>query len=146
MTRKSLITALVAGVLMASGLAAHAVDGNRLRVIDGDTVAFGTEHIRLLDIDAPEISHPRCEAEARLGLQAKARLKALLAGQDVAITRDGRDRYGRTLARLTVGGRSLGTVLVAEGLAVAWEPGPAAYRARLQHWCGRAPLTYGDEK
>lgn len=139
MIPRPLITAiLVAGAVIAGTVAAHPVDGNRLRVIDGDTVALGAEHIRLLDIDAPEISQPRCEAEAYLGLQAKARLKALLAGQDVSIARDGRDRYGRTLARLTVSGRSVGAVLVAEGLAVTWEPGPAAYRARLKHWCGRA--------
>ncbi|MFG1466677.1 thermonuclease family protein [Xanthobacter sp. DSM 24535] len=129
-------------LLLAALLAATpalALDGNRLRVIDGDTVALGTEHIRLLDIDAPETAHPRCESELVLGLAAKARLLELLRGRPVEIVRHGRDRYGRTLARLTVGGRDVGALLSADGLAIAWRPGHDAWVDRAAHWCGVRP-------
>lgn len=136
MTRARLILAAALAAILVSP--ALALDGNRIRVIDGDTVALGAERIRLVDIDAPEIAHPRCPAELQRGLKARDRLAALLRGRDVQITRDGRDRYGRTLATLTVAGRSVGAVLISEGFAVQWEPGRAAYAARLRYWCGRA--------
>lgn len=116
---------------------ALALDGGRLRIIDGDTVALGQERIRIADIDAPEIAHPRCPAELRLGLAARDALGALVMGRDVQVTRAGRDRYGRTLAVLSVKGRSIGMMLIASGLAVQWRPGAAAWRARLRHWCGQ---------
>lgn len=116
---------------------ALALDGKSLRVIDGDTVALGAERIRLLDIDAPETVHPRCESELVLGFAAKARLIELLRGRQVKITRHGRDRYGRTLARFTVGGRDVGALLSADGLAIAWRPGHDAWVDRAAHWCGR---------
>ncbi|MEO1905391.1 MAG: hypothetical protein ABGX08_00005, partial [Citromicrobium sp.] len=45
-----------------------------------------------------------------------------------AAMRTGTDRYGRTLARLTVDGRDVGTVLVSMGLARPW-------RGRREGWC-----------
>lgn len=132
-----IVRSLVALAMLCSASAAVALDGSRLRVIDGDTVALGSERIRLAAIDAPELQHPRCPAEQRLALTARDRLAALVKGRDVQIRRQGRDRYGRTLATLSVGGRDIGTVLVSEGLAIAWVPGRAGYEARFDHWCGR---------
>ena len=51
--------------------------------------------------------------------QARDRLVAILAG-GFRIHRQGQDRYGRTLAVLTVNGRSAGDILVREGLAWTW--------------------------
>ncbi|WP_332117267.1 thermonuclease family protein [Azorhizobium caulinodans] len=126
-------------LLLAVGLAlaaASPIDGARLRVIDGDTVALGSEHIRLLDIDAPEISHPRCPAETPAAAAALDRLAQLLRGPAV-IERHGKDRYGRTLARISVNGRDVGARLLAEGFAIRWKPGRDAWDARAAHWCGR---------
>ena len=87
----------------ASTSFAHAetISGDQITVIDGDTVAIGSEHIRLLDIDAPETWQWHCEDGLAVGTLAKERLVELLQGQQVEITRSGKlDRYGRTLGRL----------------------------------------------
>lgn len=96
-------------------------EGRRVTcVVDGDT--FWHNHIkyRLADIDAPEVSNPRCEAEAKLGRAATYRLAALLNAGKLELQEQGADRYGRTLATVTRGGRSIGGILVGEGLARRW--------------------------
>lgn len=93
--------------------------------IDGDTIVMSGEHVRILNIDAPEIGHPKCDAELRLGLVAKRRMQALIEGGAVTLQRgdNGRmkDRYGRTLARVIVNGQDAGERLISEGLARRWD-------------------------
>jgi endonuclease YncB( thermonuclease family) len=100
-------------------------------VIDGDTFDYRGERIRIADIDTPETHPARCAHEAQLGERATQRLAELL-GQGPfllqAADRD-EDRYGRKLRIVTRDGRSLGGVLVAEGLARPWE-------GRRRSWCG----------
>jgi micrococcal nuclease len=92
-----------------------------LYAIDGDTVKLGTQSLRLLNIDAPEVSRPDCEAEAERGRAATERLRALLSQGAVAILPNGRlDRFGRPLVRIAIDGRDAGDILIAEGLAKAW--------------------------
>ncbi len=137
--------ALAAAVVVAglSTAAAETIDGGRIVIIDGDTVAIpriggGMERIRLVMIDAPETWRPRCEAELVKGLEAKARLAELVRGAPVEVSRRKRpDLWGRTLAALATPAGDVGTILQAEGLAVRWRPGEAAWRARAAHWCGR---------
>ena len=118
---------------------AETVEPRRIYVIDGDTIALAGEHqrIRLLDIDAPETFKPRCDRERALGLDAKARMVALLRAGPVTIDRNGFDIYGRALARLSVNGRDIGTIMLREGHAVRWKPGRKAWEDRRQHWCGK---------
>ena len=100
-------------------------------VIDGDTIRYGGIKIRLEDIDAPEVFSPKCSSEAKLGRRAAERLLHLMnvgPFQLVSGARD-EDRYGRKLRTIERGGRSLGEVLVAEGLARRWEGG-------RRPWCG----------
>ena len=125
---------LLAAVLAAAPAGAETVDGSRIVIIDGDTVQLGRERIRLLDIDAPESFRSACEAELVAGLKAKERLRALLDGQDVTIERDGRDRFGRTLARLFTEDGDVGEILLTERLALRYVPGRRA--ERVAHWCG----------
>jgi micrococcal nuclease len=121
----------------ATPSAAEAVQGERVIIIDGDTVAIGHERVRLLDIDAPETSKPRCEAELARGLEAKSRLRQLVRGASlVTVDRTGEiDRYGRTLGRLKVDGRDVGDILMREGMAVRWTAGRQSWEQRAQHWC-----------
>lgn len=94
-------------------------------VHDGDTIRCDGEKIRILNIDAPELpGSPRCRDRRKAGwcdyeLAARSRdaLKAFLAGGPVTIQRSGVDRYGRTLATLSVNGRDAGAYLVGLGLA-----------------------------
>lgn len=101
-------------------------------VIDGDTIRHDGIKVRLSDIDAPEISSPRCASEAAAGHRAKARLLELInAGPIRLVHRSGpdTDRYGRKLRVVERNGRSLGDILVAEGLVRHWSGG-------RRSWCG----------
>jgi endonuclease YncB( thermonuclease family) len=101
-------------------------------VIDGDTIRLGGVKIRLEDIDAPEVFSPKCASELARGNRATERLLALLNQGPFELVRTGRrdrDRYGRKLRTLERSGRSLGAVLVAEGLARPWD-------GARHPWCG----------
>lgn len=133
-----LLTTLVAAALAGTlGSAAETVPGRAIRVIDGDTVDLPSgERLRLLGIDTPELRGARCPAEHAAAVTARARLVALLGAGPVTVTRGDRDRYGRTLATLATPAGDVGARLVAEGLALIWQPGSVAYEARRKHWCG----------
>ena len=113
-----------------TGAPAVPVDAS-FQVIDGDTFRHGGETIRIADIDTPETHPSRCAREAELGARATARLEALLGGGGFELRPIGRDedRYGRKLRIVERDGRSLGEILVAEGLARPWE-------GRRRSWCG----------
>ncbi len=102
-----------------------------IRVWDGDSIRLGTtrqaEAVRIFNIDAPEIEG-QCAYESNLALQAKTRLAELLNGQRIEILRQGTDRYGRTLAAISVEGRDVGDILVSEGLTRTWA-------GRREPWC-----------
>jgi endonuclease YncB( thermonuclease family) len=101
-------------------------------VIDGDTIRYGGAKIRLEDIDTPETHEPRCASEAALGRRATRRLLELVNAGPFELVRTGErdeDRYGRKLRTITRGGRSVGEVLVAEGLARRWD-------GARRSWCG----------
>ncbi len=102
-----------------------------IRVWDGDSIRLGlasdAEAVRIFNIDAPEIEG-QCAYESDLAQRSKNRLAALLAGERVEIQRQGTDRYGRTLAALSVNGVDAGDVLVSEGLARTWS-------GRRESWC-----------
>ena len=98
-------------------------------VHDGDTLRCGGERIRIANIDAPELpDSPKCRdrrssyawCDYDKGYQARDALRALLAGRRVQVVRTGVDRYGRTLARVTVDGDDAGAHLVGLGLARWW--------------------------
>lgn len=96
-----------------------------IRVIDGDTIEspYGVKY-RLLGFDTPEIFDAKTPQEYALGMKAKKRLEQLLSRGTVRIIESGKlDKYGRSLATLTVNGRDVGEVLIAEGLARAYHGG-----------------------
>ena len=98
--------------------------GNRHNcVVDGDTIWFAGDKIRVLDINTPEISNPQCDRELVLGRAATQRLLQLLNDGPFSLESgpEETDRYGRKLRRITRGGQSLGDILVAEGLAETWQ-------------------------
>jgi endonuclease YncB( thermonuclease family) len=99
-------------------------------VVDGDTLWLDGAKIRLADINTPETSQPGCASERALGEQATRRLVELLNEGPFTLQRQGRDtdRYGRLLRVAMREGRSLGQVLVAEGLAEEWQ-------GRRSDWC-----------
>lgn len=122
------------GEPMSLILAAAAICAS-VTVHDGDTIRCGSERIRLENIDAPELpDSSRCSAQSRqrlatsnnppwcdyaLGYRSRDALRTLLRG-NVKIHRTGTDRFGRTLARVSVNGRDAGSYLVSQGLARWW--------------------------
>jgi len=100
-------------------------------VVDGDTIWSEGVKIRIADIDTPEVSEPKCHSEAALGAKATHRMLQLVnAGPFQMQAWPGRDedKYGRKLRVLVRDGRSLGDILVSEGLARTWT-------GRRQPWC-----------
>ena len=99
-------------------------------VVDGDTFWIDGVKVRIVDIDAPEVSEPQCAAEEALGRRATLRLQELLNEGPFEVRVSGRseDRYGRQLRVLMRNGRSIGDQLVSEGLARTWE-------GRRRPWC-----------
>ena len=99
-------------------------------VVDGDTFWLRGEKIRIADIDTPETHQPRCGAERTMGLRATQRLHLLLNAGAFSLQPVARekDRYGRTLRVVRRGGRSIGAMLVMEGLARPWT-------GSRQPWC-----------
>lgn len=100
-------------------------------VVDGDTIWLKGTKIRIADIDTPEISSPKCDSEYQLGIEARDRLRELLDERPFDIRSIGgrdADRYGRKLRVIVQRGRSVGDVLVEEGLARTWS-------GRREPWC-----------
>ena len=88
-------------------------DGDTLRVREGSR----TVNVRLACIDAPETS------QAPFGAQARQQLQVLApVGSTVELRIKATDRYGRSVAELSRGGRNLNQALVASGAAfVYWQ-------------------------
>lgn len=104
----------------------------RTCVVDGDTIWLGGVKIRILGMDTPEISEPKCASEKALGLKAKARLVVWLNEGSFEMVANGdrdQDVYGRKLRDLQRNGRSVSSVLIAEGLAAPWA-------GSHHYWCG----------
>ncbi len=100
-------------------------------VVDGDTLWIGGEKIRVADIDTPEVSEPKCASELALGQRATRRLIELVNQAPFELHAwpgHDKDRYGRKLRVLIRNGKSLGDILVSEGLARTWS-------GRRQAWC-----------
>lgn len=90
-------------------------------VVDGDTIHYKGETIRLAGFNTPEISDPACAREKELGEQAANRLTELLNEGPFSLGRivlgPDRDGYDRQLREVTRNGRNIGDRLIATGLA-----------------------------
>ncbi|WP_246710501.1 thermonuclease family protein [Martelella soudanensis] len=113
-------------------------NAGEINVYDGDTIKIGGQRMRLLDIDTPEISKPRCSYEEKVGYLARDRLRELIghAGSVEIIDSGTTDKYGRSLIHVQVDGRDAGKILVFEDLALRYRGGSAAWNDRKRHWCG----------
>ena len=102
---------------------------------DGDTcyvMIDGTKaKIRLLELDTPEISKPKCEAELELGLEARDYLNNLIANaSSVEIKTDyEKDYFGRMLAYLIIDGEDASAKIRINNLGVVYE------RGNKKDWC-----------
>jgi micrococcal nuclease len=111
----------VALVLVLPAAAGTAQFARIQYVIDGDTVVLANgEHVRLVQIDAPEVEEREC-----YGVAARTLLRGLAPpGTTVRVEADPRldqvDRYGRLLRYLFRGPVNLNLELVRRGAATVW--------------------------
>jgi endonuclease YncB( thermonuclease family) len=82
----------------------------QVQAVDGDTIRYGTERIRLRGLNAPELSDPG-------GLEARQRLAELLSQGNIRIIPHGQDVYGRMLADVFISDRNVADIMTAEGFA-----------------------------
>ena len=91
------------------------------RVVDGDTLEVRGEKLRLQGIDAPEMAQT-CEAHGQpvaCGKLAAAHLDELIGSVPLTCAIEGKDRYGRGLARCRAGDRDVAEAMTRDGWAVA---------------------------
>jgi Micrococcal nuclease (thermonuclease) homologs len=87
-------------------------------VAAGDTFWYQKTRISLADIDAPSTEGAKCQQERDLGFAAQVRLRELLnAGSFELASVGGEVGEGQAERLVSRNGRSLGAILVAEGLA-----------------------------
>ena len=82
-------------------------DGDTVHCLRGDNV---TLKVRLQGIDAPELGQP-------FGKASRERLAELVMRKDVVLHEHGKDKFGRTLGWLEVGGADVAAQMLADGLA-----------------------------
>jgi endonuclease YncB( thermonuclease family) len=123
---------LVALVLLAAGLSAYGLklwtappDGpivGTAYVIDGDTVSISGRHIRLVDIDAPELAQTCQDGRGKAwpcGRSAAMALRGLVRRHELSCRTQAYDQYHRVLAVCSLPvGTDVNAWMVQQGLAV----------------------------
>ena len=123
--------------------------GDPVKVVsvpDGDTIVVrvgeGTERVRVIGLDTPEIGSEECFA-----VEAAREARALVQGRTVLLsadpTQDDRDRYGRVLRHVTMAdGRSMAQVLIAGGFGREYTY-DRPYAGRAEHRSAQAAARQG---
>jgi endonuclease YncB( thermonuclease family) len=102
-------------LLYPCGVTAEILTGKVVKITDGDTLvildASLTQHkVRLAGIDAPE-------AKQAFGQKSKERLSQVVAGQQVEVDWDKRDRYQRIVGKVIFNGNDVNLAQIRAGLA-----------------------------
>ncbi len=118
---RSLGVILIASQLLCAAIAGEVWSGSCVRVVDGDTlrvVRDGDEAacvVRVWGIDA-------VETKQELGAEAQAYLEKYVLGKRVEVReKQKRDRYGRVVAQVRVGKRSVALTMLLGGYAWWYE-------------------------
>ena len=102
------------------------VDG-KIRNEDGELLK-----IRLLKLDTPEISKPKCDQELKWGLKARDYVNDLIANSKIVVVKTDfkHDHFQRILAYLIIDGDDVSALLVKNDLGVVYKKG------HKMDWCG----------
>ena len=102
---------------------------------DGDTCYVTVDgkntKIRLLELDTPEISKPKCDQELQLGLKAREYINSLIMNaSSIEFKTDyKKDYFGRILSYLIIDGEDVSTKIVNNNLGVVYD------KNNKQDWC-----------
>ena len=96
----SCLSIIAAGMICGSPIA-----------VDGDTLRFGRQYVRLWGVDAEEMDEPN-------GPRARAILKDVVDGRHIKCTVVTIDNYGRSVGRCTVGSIDVNREVIARGGAL----------------------------
>lgn len=114
--------------------------GRVVKVFDGDTLLIRVqgkdEHVRLREIDAPEVTYRRKIGQEPWGKRARIAAESTVRRKDVRLEiedREERDKYHRLLAYVFCGSRFLNAEMVRSGNAFFYSgPFQGRYAAELQ--------------
>jgi micrococcal nuclease len=127
-------------LVFSSAAAAKTLPGKVLKVFDGDTflvrIQGRDEHVRLREIDAPEISHKGKAGQEPWGRRARDFALSLARNKNVLLEireNDERDKYNRLLAYVFVDQTLVNLEMIRSGNALFY-PGPhqGQHAAELQ--------------
>jgi micrococcal nuclease len=102
---------------------------------DGDTCYITMngmkKKIRLLELDTPEISKPKCNAELEIGVKARDYLNDLIANASTIEfkTEYLEDYFGRVLSYLIIDGEDVSSKIIENQLGVVYD------RNQKYDWC-----------
>ena len=123
----SMITVVEAEIILRKQNDRYCYDGDTCYVIiDGKNTK-----IRLLELDTPEISKPKCEAEKRLGIEARDYLNSLIENASTIEFKTDyvEDYFGRVLSFLIIDGEDVSEKIVNNNLGVVYK------RNNKKDWC-----------
>jgi endonuclease YncB( thermonuclease family) len=106
--RQSLRSLLPHHVPERIGTGERTLESGRAQAIDGDTIRYGAERIRIRGLNAPELTEPG-------GREALERLSQLLRDGTIRIVPHGKDVYDRIFADVFVNDQNVTEVLTQEG-------------------------------
>ena len=136
--RKALLPGLI--LILALFFASHTQAGEYQvnRVIDGDTVEVKKGAVkltvRLVGIDAPEVSHKKHEPGQPFSQQSTKYLAKLALNRSADVKSYGADRYGRVLGEVFVDGNNVNMEMVRAGLAEVYRGKPAPGQDVSPYW------------
>jgi len=120
---------------------------------DGDSGRLGDLKFRLANIDAPETGSlkqrggAKCEAERKIGYDAKAFLVGFTKGKTLQITKDyGEDRYGRLVIDLTANTEDVATAGIKAGHLRAWPHIKGRAQSLKPDWCAHDGTQESDNE
>ena len=108
---------------------------NDLYCYDGDTcyvtIDGQNEKIRILLLDTPEISKPKCDAELKLGLEARDYLNNLITNATTIEFKTDytKDNFGRIVSFLIIDGEDVSAKIVSNNLGVVYD------KNNKRDWC-----------
>jgi endonuclease YncB( thermonuclease family) len=138
-------------LLAVTTVRAEPISSQDIYVLDGNTIDMHGQRILLIGFDTPEEGQrAHCPTERTLAARTAARLRQIIRRGDkidlqivACACPPGTERTqqcnnGQTCGRLTVDGKDVGAILVAENLAHTFVCGQYSYPKRMS-WCPFEP-------